>query len=42
MDKLRNWYEGDKKVKEVKLQNCIVQFEILKMKEDENISSYFI
>jgi hypothetical protein len=32
-DKLQNIYEGDSKVKEVKLQNYRGQFEKLKMKE---------
>jgi hypothetical protein len=41
-DKVRNIYEGDSKVKETKLQTYRVQFEQLKMKEDENIASYFL
>jgi hypothetical protein len=41
-DKLRNIYEGDSKVKEVKIQNYRGQFKELKMKEDENIASYFL
>jgi hypothetical protein len=40
-DKLQNIYEGDTKVKEGKLQTCRGQFEQLKMKEDENIATYF-
>ena len=41
-DKLRNIYEGDTKFKEAKLQTYRGQFEQLKMKEYENISSYFL
>jgi hypothetical protein len=41
-DKLRNIYEGDTKVKTTKLQTYRGQFEQLKMKEDENIASYFL
>jgi hypothetical protein len=41
-DKLRNIYEGDTKVKATKSQTYIGQFEQLKMKEDENIASYFL
>jgi hypothetical protein len=41
-DKLRNIYEGDTKVKEAKLQTYRGQFKQLKMKEDEDISSYFL
>jgi hypothetical protein len=41
-DKLRNIYEGDTKVKEAKIQTYIGQFRQLKMKEDENIASYFL
>jgi hypothetical protein len=41
-DKLRNIYEGDTKFKEAKLQTYRGQFEQLKMKEDENIASYFL
>jgi hypothetical protein len=41
-DKLRNIYEGDSKVKAGKLQTYRGQFEQLKMKEDENIASYFL
>jgi hypothetical protein len=42
LDKLRNIYEGDKKVKEEKLQTYRGQFKQLKMKEDENIAIYFL
>jgi hypothetical protein len=41
-DKLQNIYEGDSKVKETKLQTYRGQFEKFKMKEDENIPSYFL
>jgi uracil DNA glycosylase len=41
-DKLQNIYEGDSKVKAAKLQTYKGQFEQLKMKEDENIASYFL
>jgi hypothetical protein len=41
-DKLQNVYEGDAKVKVAKLQTYISQFEQLKMKEDENIATYFL
>jgi hypothetical protein len=38
-DKLQNIYEGDKKVKEAKLQTYRGQFEQLKIKEDHNIAA---
>jgi hypothetical protein len=41
-DKLRNIYEGDTKVKAAKLQIYRGQFEQIKMKEDENIATYFL
>ena len=41
-DKLRNIYEGDEKIKGVKLQTYRVHFENLKMKEGENIAAYFL
>jgi hypothetical protein len=41
-DKLQNIYEGDSKVKATKLQTYIGQFEQLKMKNNENIASYFL
>jgi hypothetical protein len=41
-DKLQNIYEGDTKVKEAKLQTYRGQFEQLKMKEDEDITAYFL
>jgi hypothetical protein len=41
-DKLRNIYEGDSKVKIAKLQTYRGQFEQLKMKEDEDITAYFL
>ena len=41
-DKLRNIYEGDSKVKAAKHQTNRGQFEQLKMKEDENIVTYYL
>ena len=41
-DKLRIIYEGEYKVKESKLQTYKGQFEILKMKEEENIGEYLL
>jgi hypothetical protein len=41
-DKLQNIYEGDSKVKATKLQTYRGRFEQLKMKEDEDIASYFL
>jgi hypothetical protein len=41
-DKLRNIYEGDKKVKATKLLTYRGQFKQLKMKADENIAAYFL
>jgi hypothetical protein len=41
-DKLQNIYEGDTKVKAEKLQTYRGQFEQLKMKEDEDIATYFL
>jgi uncharacterized lipoprotein YehR (DUF1307 family) len=41
-DKLQNIYKGDAKVKEGKLQTYIAKFEQLKMKEDEDIATYFL
>jgi hypothetical protein len=40
-DKLEVVYEGDSNVKEAKLQTYRIQFENLKMKEEENIIEYF-
>ena len=41
-DKLENLYEGDEKVKQVKLQLHRAKFENLKMKESENIAAYIL
>jgi hypothetical protein len=41
-DKLQNIYEGESKVKATKLQTYRGQFEQLKMKEDEDITTYFL
>jgi hypothetical protein len=41
-DKPQNVYEGDAKVKGAKLQTYRGQFEQLKMKEDEDITAYFL
>ena len=41
-DKLNIIYEGASKVKESKLQTYKGQFEILKMKEEENIGEYLL
>jgi hypothetical protein len=41
-DKLINSYEGNEKVKDAKLQTYKIQFEQLKMKEDETIGKYFL
>jgi hypothetical protein len=41
-DKLQNIHEGDDKVKKATLQNHRRQFESLKMKDEENVSSYLL
>ena len=41
-DKLNSSYEGNEKVKDEKLQTYRIQFEQLKMKEDETIGKYFL
>jgi hypothetical protein len=41
-DKLIRSYEGNEKVKDAKLQTDRVQFEQLKMKEDETVGKYFL
>jgi hypothetical protein len=40
-DKIQNIYERDSKVKATKLQTYRGQFKQLKMKEDENIATYY-
>ncbi|XP_057833096.1 uncharacterized protein LOC131043884 [Cryptomeria japonica] len=39
---LKSIYEGDEKVREAKLQSLRMKFESLKMKEDEDIATYFL
>jgi SepF-like predicted cell division protein (DUF552 family) len=41
-NKIQNIYEGDAKVKRAKLKNIRAKFEQLKMKEDEDIATYFL
>jgi hypothetical protein len=41
-DKLIRSYEGNKKVKDAKLQTFRLKFEQLKMNEDETVSKYFL
>ncbi len=41
-DKLMNFYEGDNKVKKDKLQVYRMQFESMKMNEDEDISNIIV
>ena len=41
-DKLISSYEGNEKVKDAKLQTYRIQFEHLKMKEDETVGKYFL
>ena len=41
-DKLERIYEGVKKVKKAKLQTCYAQFETLKIKQEEDIATYFL
>jgi hypothetical protein len=41
-DKLISSYEGNEKVKDAKLQTYRLQFEQLKMKEDEIVGKYFL
>jgi hypothetical protein len=41
-DKFISSYEGNEKVKDVKLQTYRLQFEQLKMKEDKTVGKYFL
>ena len=41
-DKLISIYEGNEKVKDAKIETYRVQFEQLKMKEDETVGKYFL
>ena len=41
-EKIQSVYEGDDKVKKAKLQMLSAQFETLKIKEEEDVSSYFL
>ena len=41
-DKIVLSYEGDSQVKHAKLQNIRIQYETLKMHNDESIASYFL
>jgi hypothetical protein len=41
-DKLIHSYEGNEKVKDAKLQTFRLQFEQIKMNEDETVSKYFL
>jgi len=41
-DKIVLSYEGDNQVKHAKLQSLIIQYETLKMHNDESIANYFL
>jgi hypothetical protein len=41
-DKLQNIYEGDDKVQKENIQTHRRQFESLKMKDEENVATYFL
>ena len=41
-DKIIQSYEGDSQVKHAKLQTLIIQYETLKMHNDESVSSYIL
>ena len=38
---MRNYYEGETKVKQAKIQGFRMQFESLKMYDDEYIANYY-
>ena len=41
-DKLKSIYEGDKKFNRDNLQHPFAQFEMIQMKEEEDIAPYFL
>jgi hypothetical protein len=41
-DKIISSYEVNEKVRDAKLQTCILQFEKLNMNEDETINKFFL
>lgn len=41
-DKIIQSYEGDSRVKHVNIQTLIIQYETLKMHNDESVASYFL
>ena len=42
LEKIKKIYEGYEKFKNSKMQTFSTQFEMLKMKEEEDIATYFI